>query len=101
MLTKHGTFFTKASAGIQQQQLLILFNTKAILMKSILFIAFLALATIGCDTPEKSTGSDTAPLITNDTAVTAPSGMDTDTSTITPTDTTTQSPNPTDTTKNQ
>lgn len=63
-------------------------------MKSILFIAFLALATIGCDTPENSTGSDTT---NTDTAVTQPMGADT-TATV-PVDTTSTTPNPSDTTQ--
>ena len=65
-------------------------------MKSILFIAFLALATIGCDTPQESTGSDTT---NTDTAVTQPSGMPADTSATVPVDTTTSTPNPADTTR--
>ena len=65
-------------------------------MKSILFIAFLALATIGCDTPENSTGSDTT---NTDTAVTQPSGMGADTSATVPVDTTSTTPNPSDTTQ--
>lgn len=79
----------------------IIINYKVILMKSILFIAFLALATIGCDTPEKSTGSDTStPPMSSDTATTQPSGMSSDTSTTTmPVDTTTSTPNPSDTTR--
>jgi hypothetical protein len=85
-------------------------NTKVKLMKSILFIAFLAIATIGCDTPESSTGTDTSSPPMSDTATTQPSGtgMDTsatvptDTTTTMPTDTTTTSPNPTtDTTTTQ
>jgi len=60
-------------------------------MKSILFIAFLAIATIGCDTPQESTGSDTT-TPTADTATTQPSGMDT--SATMPVDTTTSTPNP-------
>ena len=68
-------------------------------MKSILFIAFLAIATIGCDTPENSTGSDTSsPPMTSDTATSQPSGMGSDTSATTPTDTTTTMPSDTTTT---
>ena len=68
-------------------------------MKSILFIAFLAIATIGCDTPESSTGSDpSSPPMTSDTATTQPSGTGDDTSTMTPTDTTTTMPSDTTTT---
>jgi hypothetical protein len=71
-------------------------NSKVILMKSILFIAFLAIATIGCDTPENSTGSDTSsPPMTSDTTTTT--NPSTDTSTTTPVDTTTSTPNPSDT----
>ena len=79
-------------------------------MKSILFIAFLAIATIGCDTPESSTGTDTSSPPMSDTATTQPSGTGMDTATTTtptdttssmPSDTTTTSPNPTDTTTNQ
>jgi PBP1b-binding outer membrane lipoprotein LpoB len=62
-------------------------------MKSILFIAFLAFAIIGCDTPEKSTGSDTT------TPTTQPSDVATDTAATMPVDTTTSTPNPSDTTK--
>ena len=68
-------------------------------MKSILFIAFLALATIGCDTPEKSTGSDTTSPPMSDTATQQPSGMGSDTSASMPVDTTTSMPNPSDTTR--
>jgi hypothetical protein len=67
-------------------------------MKSILFIAFLALATVGCDTPEKSTGSDTTSP-TSDTATQQPSGMGSDTAATMPVDTTTSMPNPSDTTR--
>ena len=71
-------------------------------MKSILFIAFLAIATIGCDTPENSTGSDTtSPPMSSDTAISQPSGTGSDTAatmpvdtTSMPSDTTTSSPNP-------
>ncbi len=70
-------------------------------MKSILFIAFLALATIGCDTPEKSTGSDTTSPSMSDTATTQPSGMGSDTAATMPVDTTTSTPNPSDTTRVQ
>jgi hypothetical protein len=66
-------------------------------MKSILFIAFLALATIGCDTPEKSTGSDTTAPPMSDTATQLP----TDTAATMPVDTTTSTPNPSDTTRVQ
>jgi hypothetical protein len=64
-------------------------------MKSILFIAGLAIATIiGCDTPESSTGNETqSPPMTTDTTTTTPMPSDnTDTSMTTPTpmDTTTQ-----------
>jgi PBP1b-binding outer membrane lipoprotein LpoB len=69
-------------------------------MKSILFIAFLALATIGCDTPEKSTGSDTTAPPMSDTAATQP-GMASDTAATMPVDTTTSTPNPSDTTRVQ
>lgn len=63
-------------------------------MKSILFIAFLAIAAVGCDTPEKSTGSDTT--TTGDTMTTQP--MPADTTASMPVDTTTTMPsNPTDT----
>jgi PBP1b-binding outer membrane lipoprotein LpoB len=65
-------------------------------MKSILFIAFLALATIGCDTPEKSTGSDTTAPPMSDTAA---QQMGTDTAASMPVDTTTSMPNPSDTTR--
>jgi hypothetical protein len=65
-------------------------------MKSILFIAFLALATIGCDTPEKSTGSDTTSPPMSDTAA---QQMGTDTAASMPVDTTTSMPNPSDTTR--
>ena len=68
-------------------------------MKSILFIAFLAIATIGCDTPEKSTGSDTTTPPMSDTATTQPSSMGSDTAATMPVDTTTSTPNPSDTTK--
>lgn len=70
-------------------------------MKSILFIAFLAIATIGCDTPENSTGSDTTSPPMSDTATTQPSGMGTDTAATMPVDTTTSTPNPSDTTRVQ
>lgn len=66
-------------------------------MKSILFIAFLAIATIGCDTPAESTGSDTT---TGDTAVSQPSGMGSDTASSVPMDTTTTTPSDTTTTPN-
>lgn len=66
-------------------------------MKSILFIAFLAIATIGCDTPAESTGSDTTTPPMSDTVVTQP----TDTAMQTPVDTTTSTPNPSDTTRLQ
>jgi hypothetical protein len=65
-------------------------------MKSILFIAGLAIASIiGCDTPENSTGNETqSPPMTTDTTMTTPMPGDnnTDTSMTTPTpmDTTTQ-----------
>ena len=65
-------------------------------MKSILFIAFLALATIGCDTPEKSTGSDTTAPPMSDTAT---QQMGHDTAASMPVDTTTSMPNPSDTTR--
>jgi PBP1b-binding outer membrane lipoprotein LpoB len=68
-------------------------------MKSILFIAFLALATIGCDTPEKSTGSDTTAPPMSDTATQQPSGVGSDTAATMPVDTTTSTPNPSDTTR--
>ena len=68
-------------------------------MKSILFIAFLAIATIGCDTPEKSTGSDTTSPSMSDTVATQPMG--TDTTATMPVDTTTSTPNPSDTTRVQ
>jgi hypothetical protein len=82
-------------------------NIKVILMKSILFIAFLALATIGCDTPDHSTGSGsdtTSPPMSTDTSNTMsqPSGTGSDTSANMPMDTTTTpSTNPTDTTTRQ
>lgn len=63
-------------------------------MKSILFIAFLAIAAVGCDTPENTTGSDTsAPPMSSDSTMTTPS----DTTTTTPMDTTTMPSQPTDT----
>ena len=68
-------------------------------MKSILFIAFLAFAVIGCDTPEKSTGSDTTAPPMSDTAASQPSGMGTDTAASMPVDTTTSMPNPSDSTR--
>jgi hypothetical protein len=70
-------------------------------MKSILFIAFLAIATIGCDTPESSTGSDTTSPPMSDTATTQPSGVGSDTAATMPVDTTTSTPNPSDTTRVQ
>ena len=70
-------------------------------MKSILFIAFLAIATIGCDTPESSTGTDTSSPPMSDTITTQPSGVETDTSATMPVDTTTSTPNPSDTTRVQ
>lgn len=77
-------------------------NSKVFLMKSILFIAFLAIATIGCDTPESSTGSDTtSPPMSDTTTTTQPSGVETDTSATMPVDTTTSTPNPSDTTRVQ
>jgi hypothetical protein len=72
-------------------------SLKVILMKSILFIAFLAIAAIGCDTPENTTGSDTsAPPTTTDSTMTTPST--TDTVTTMPADTATMPTQPTDTT---
>ena len=76
-------------------------NSKVFLMKSILFIAFLAIATIGCDTPESSTGTDTSSPPMSDTITTQPSGVETDTSATMPVDTTTSTPNPSDTTRVQ
>lgn len=72
-------------------------------MKSILFIALLAIGTaIGCDTPENSTGNNTqSPPMTTDTATTTPMPNDADTMTTTPMDTTTTTPNPSDTTTQQ
>lgn len=66
-------------------------------MKSILFIAFLAIATVGCDTPENTTGSDTSAPPASDTTMTTP----TDTTTTTPMDTTSMPSQPTDTTTTQ
>lgn len=55
-------------------------------MKSIIFIAFLAVAAVGCDTPGATTKSDPSAM---DTTSTMPSpAMSTDTVVTTPVDTT-------------
>ncbi len=70
-------------------------------MKSILLGLFLAIAAIGCDTPENSTGTDVdlsaPPPSTTDTMMTSP--ITTDTVITTPVDTTGSMPSmPMDTT---
>jgi hypothetical protein len=74
------------------------FIIKELNMKSIVFIAFLAFAAASCQSPEKSTGSDssTSPVI-GDSALSAPST--TDTVAITPVDTIGTIPAGADTTK--
>ncbi|HTF27585.1 MAG TPA: hypothetical protein VK625_02005 [Flavitalea sp.] len=70
-------------------------------MKSILFIAFLAIATIGCDTPESTTGTESAPPMSDSTSTTDSASMSTptDTVTTTPVDTTSTLPVDTSTTR--
>jgi len=77
------------------------FIIKEFLMKSILFIAFLAFAAAGagCHSPEKSTGGDMSsppPISTDSSGMTTPSngsGSTTpDTVTTTPVDTTSSAP---------
>ena len=67
-------------------------------MKSIILAAFFAVAIIGCNSPEKSTGNDvSSPPSTTDTMTTTPAT--TDTVTTTPVDTTGSMPSqPMDTT---
>lgn len=68
-------------------------SPNTIFMKSIILIAFLAIAATGCTSPEQSTGSDTSttPTISNDTAVST-TPMTTDTVLTTPVDTTGSQP---------
>ena len=60
-------------------------------MKSILFIAFLAIAAISCDTPESTTGSDISqpPPMSDSSMISSE-----DTVTTTPVDTTSTIPEP-------
>lgn len=71
-------------------------------MKSMLFIAFLAISIVACDTPENTSGtidsdSPTMNADTTTTTTTSPNQMPSDTLDTTPTDTLGR--NPTDTLK--
>jgi hypothetical protein len=94
ILSIRGTLFSSFDASIHY------FIIKVIFMKSIVFISFLAIAALGCHSPEKSTGSDmsTSPTMSSDSSTRSTPSTTTDTVATTPVDTTGTKPMRSDTT---